>query len=205
MSNLKERAVKLFAGILCAVALSGAAQAGPIVYGFDDQDDYTALDTQYAGLVFSQATVVKAGFTLNESALPPRSLDGVLLDDGGPITIDFTTPVFGVGAYFTYLNGLRFTAYDINGELIGSTAGTWTSNLADGSGDAGSNANEFLQVSSSAGLIARVTFASDPGGYSFVLDDLTVDTGSPVPEPSTLALMAGALCAALARRRSRRN
>lgn len=205
MSNLKEQALRLVAGFLCTATLSATALAGPIVYGFDDQDDYTPVGTQYPGMVFSQAAVVKAGMTINESATPPRSLDGVLLDDGGPLSIAFTSPVFSVGGYFTYLNGLSFTAYDIHGQLLGSVAGAWVSNFADGSGDAGSSPNEFLQISSGAGLIARVIFASDPGGFSFVLDDLTVDAGTAVPEPSTIALMAGALCAALARRRPRRS
>lgn len=204
MSNLKEQAARLLAGILCALAMSGPALAVPVVYGFDDLDDYTSLTTQYAGLSFSQAAVIKAGATLNESALPPHSLDGVLVDDGGPISIEFAAPVFSVGAYATYLNGLSFSAYGIDGQLLGSVSGAWNSNLADGSGDAGSSPNEFLQISSAAGLIARVTFASDPAGFSFVLDDLSVDAGATVPEPSSIALMAGALCAALLRRRSRR-
>lgn len=205
MSNLEEQVVKLSAVLALVLVLSNTAVAAPVVYGFDDQDDYTPISSQYAGLSFSQAAVIKAGATLNESAFPPHSLDGVLFDDGGPITIDFAMPVFSVGAYFTYMNGLSFTAYDIGGNLLDSITGIYFSNLADGSGNMGSNPNEFLQISSAGGQIARVVFSSDPGGASFVLDDLTVDAGNAIPEPSTTALMAGAACAALARRRRRRS
>ena len=203
MSTLKERAARLFAALLCAAAVSNGAQAIPMVYGFDELDDYTPLSTQYAGLSFNQAAVLKAGATLNESAFPPRSLDGAVVDDGGMITIDFSMPVYSVGAYFTYMNGLTFSAYDAGGMLLDTVTGAYLANLADGSGDAGSSPNEFLQISNAGGLIARVSFASDAAGYSLILDDLTVDAGTAIPEPSTGALMAAALCAALVYRRRR--
>lgn len=201
MSNGKEKLARVIVTALCTVAMPTAALAAPIMVGFDDLGDSVSVTGQYAGLQFSQATVLKAGLSLNESAFPPRSLDGVVFDDGGPISIDFSGPVFSVGGYFTYLNGLTLSAYDIDGNLLGTVASAFTINLADGSGDFGSSPNEFLQFSSVGGLISRVTFSSDLGGGSFVLDDLVVDAGTAIPEPSTIVLMAGALGAALARRR----
>jgi len=50
-------------------------------------------------------------------------------------------------------------------------------------------------------VISRITITSSAGGDSFVLDDLTVDYGpSSIPEPSSIALMAGVIAAGLRRR-----
>lgn len=192
MIELSRMVSRLAAAALLAGAL-GAASAAPVVYDFDSFADATVLSTEYAGLSFTHATVLKAGQSLNESAFPPRSLDGAVFDDGGPIGISFTTPVYSVGGYFTYLNGLEFAAYDSNDVLLGTATASYLTNLADGSGDPGSIPNEFLQLTSAGGLIARVTMTSIADGASFVLDDLTVDAGVRLPEPSSLALIAGLL------------
>lgn len=198
--DLAKRTVKLVAGAVLAAA-TGMAVAGQIVYNFDTFDDGTALTSQYAGLAFTQATAIKAGQSLNESGFPPRSGDGVAFDAEGPISIAFALPVFSVGAYFTYANGLTIAFYDSSDTLLAQLVSAYVSNAADGSGDSGSSPNEFLQYASAAGAISRVTVTSSSGGNSFVLDDLTVDTGAnAVPAPSTVALMTGVLLLGLRRR-----
>jgi hypothetical protein len=198
---LVKAAVKLVVVALSAAGVICSATAGPIVYNFDTFDDGTALTTQYAGLTFTQSTVLKAGQSLNETAYPPHSADGVVFDDGGPISIVFSTPVFSVGGYFNYSNGLSIAAYDSSDALLGELLGAFHTNLADGSGDPGSAPNEFLQFASAGGLISRITITSDSRGSSVVLDDLTVDDGATsIPEPSSIALMAVVLAAGLRRR-----
>ncbi|MDQ1813038.1 PEP-CTERM sorting domain-containing protein [Massilia sp. CCM 9210] len=206
MAKLKQQTGTLAVAALLAAAGPGSAIAGPVVYDFDRFADGTVLSSQYAGLSFSQATVLLAGASLNELAFPPRSLAGALFDDGGPVTITFLAPVFSVGGYFTYLSGLTVSAYGIHGALLDTGSAAYAINLADGSGDPGSSPNEFLQVANAAGLISYVTFTSHAGGASFVVDDLTVEAGVAIPAPSTIALTFAGLCAGLLLRcRSRRS
>ena len=199
--DLAKAAVKLVGTALLATGVICSATAATIVYDFDGFDDATALTGQYAGLTFAQSTVIKAGQSLNESGFPPHSADGVVFDDGGPMTVVFSTPVFGVGGYFTYTSGLNIAFYDASNAWLGALSGAFSNNLAGGSGDIGSAPNEFLQFASAGGLISRVTITSDAGGNSVVLDDLTVDNGaSSIPEPSSIALVAGVIAAGLRRR-----
>ena len=199
--DLAKTAVKLIGTALLAAGVLCSATAATIVYDFDTFDDNTALTGQYAGLTFAQSTVLKAGQSLNELVFPPHSADNVLSDDGGPITVVFSTLVFGVGGYFTYLSGLAVAFYDVSNVLLGALSGAFTSNYADSGADIGSAPNEFLQFASAAGVISRITITSSAGGDSFVLDDLTVDYGpSSIPEPSSIALMAGVIAAGLRRR-----
>ncbi|HEX8609962.1 MAG TPA: hypothetical protein VF800_01570 [Telluria sp.] len=197
MAKVKQHTMTLAVAALLAAAGPGLAIAGPVVHDFDRFADGTVLSSQYAGLSFSQATVLTAGASLNELAFPPRSLDGVVFDDGGPITITFLTPVLRIGGYFTYLSGLTVSAYDVNGVLLDTGSAAYAINLADGSGDPGSSPNEFVQVANAAGLISYVTLTSHAGGASFVVDDLTIEAGVAIPAPSTIALTFAGLCAAL--------
>lgn len=183
-----------------AAAATGSARAGPIVYDFDSFTDGTVLSSQYAGLSFSQATVLMAKGSLNDLAYPAHSSDGVVFDSGGPITITFFSPVFRVGGYFTYSSGLTVTAYDVDGVLLDTGIGAYGINLADGSGDPDSSSNEFLQVDSADGRISYITLTAHADGNSFVLDDLSVDATVAIPEPSTIALISVGLFAALRRR-----
>lgn len=173
-------------------ALVTPASASVVVYGFDGFPDSTALTGQFAGLSFSHATVINAGATLNDAEFPPRSGDGVVVDDGGAISITFAAPVFSVGGYFTYVSGLSLSAFDGASNLLGTRNSLFATNLL-ASGDPGSSPNEMLSFASAGGLIARVVITGDAAGTSFVLDDLTVDVGNTVPEPQTLLLALGLL------------
>jgi hypothetical protein len=139
---------------------------------------------------------------LNEIDFPPHSGVNVVFDDGGPITVSFATPVAAVGAFVTYTEGVTLTALDASDTPLGVVHSAFTNNTATG-GDPGSMPNEFLQISSVLG-ISSVTFAGDPDGGDFVLDDLTftpqTEGAAIVPEPRTLALLGGGLSLLLGRR-----
>ena len=180
--------------VLCTAVVMPLAQATPVVYGFDAFNDGDLLTSLGGGVTLSNTTVIQAGLSLNETEFPPRSGSNVVFDSGGPITIDFASPVFSVGGYFSYVVGLTFSAYDIANGLLGTDFSAFSVNTAL-SGDVGSAPNEFLGFSSAGGLIARVVITGDPLGGLFTLDDLTVDAGTTLPEPQTLALVLGLLSA----------
>ncbi len=177
---------------LATLVLAGAgalhsAAATVVTHDFDGLIDGTVLVNQLSGLVFSNAMVLTAGLGLNEFEFPPRSGANVLTDDGGPITIDFATPVFGVGGYFTHTVPLDLRFFDAGNNLLGSRGSPFDNNLAQ-SGDPGSAPNEFIGFSAVTASIARVVISGDRFGGSFTLDDLSIDTGATVPEPGTWLL-----------------
>ena len=178
----------LLVGGLWAGALS-AAQAAVVTYDFEQFGDMTVVTNQIAGLSFANAMALTAGVSLNEQEFPPSSGANALLDDGSPIEILFSGPVFSIGAAFTYATSLSVSIYDIGNGLLG----TVTSAGNDNRGLSGSGSvNEILSFSNFGGAISRVVITGAAQGSSFVMDDLTVDfgTANPVPEPATLALVA---------------
>lgn len=199
MENFKRIAGAVLVAAWCWLACPAVATAAIIHYDFDAYNDGVALTSQYPGLLFSHATVLKSGIGLNEIAFPPYSGDGVVYDDGGPIVIDFSTPAQYVSGRYTYQEGLRISAYDSANNFLSSISAAFLSNLADGSGDPGSSANQLLSIGNGSDQIARIIIASAPGGTSFVLDDLSVTTPAlaALPEPGTLALMLAAVAAHL--------
>jgi hypothetical protein len=177
--------------VLCVVCNS---PAWGISVDFESFPDSTALTAQIAGLTLTNATVITAGISLNESEFPPHSGTNVIFDAGGPITIHFTSLVSAVGAYFTHALPLTFTAFNATLTPVATLASAFSSNMAL-SGDLGSSPNEFLGVTFAAG-IAQVTIRGDLAGNSFTLDDLTfTSTATSVPEPATLPLLGSGLAA----------
>jgi hypothetical protein len=191
MGTISARARGILGAVLWYFLGLNPALAGAITYDFDTFADNTVLASQYAGLAFTNGTVLRAGIGLNEVSFPPRSGDGVLFDDGGAISIEFATLASSVSGYFTYADGLTLSAYDSGNNLIATATAAYLSNVADGSGDPGSVPNELLGVSSTGDLIARIVISSSSiGGFSLVLDDLTVVTqAQAVPEPGSLPLV----------------
>jgi hypothetical protein len=204
MQRISLRLAVLLTGLL---TFSPAVFASPVMINFDSLAEFDSVTNQLSGLTFSNATVLAAGSSLNDLELPPHSGQNVVVDDGGPMSITFDSPVYGLGGYFTYLEPLTLSAYDASNNLIATITSSFLNNLAL-SGDGGSSPNEFLAFSSLAG-ISSLVIAGDAAGGSFVLDDLTFDTASssplaPTPEPATLALVGTGLAAIWGARRRRK-
>lgn len=147
---------------------------------FDYYTDLQAINNQIAGAIFANATVLTAGMSLNELEFPPHSNPSVVFDDGGPITIVFNQPITSFFSYFTYSHSLSLTALGANGEVITTQGSLSSSNLAI-SGDAGSTPNEIIKILAPGGFTSLL-IAGDPQGSSFVMDDVTFETLSSVPE-----------------------
>ena len=154
------------------------------IIDFEGLSDSDIVTNQFPGLTFENTIVLTAGISLNEFEFPPKSGINVVFDNGGPIAISFDTPMFGVGAYFTYLTKLTLSFLDIDDNEVGKIESHFDTNLAL-SGDPGSVPNEFLNFSSAPG-ISKVVITGDPSGGSFTMDDLTLTS---VPEPATLILL----------------
>jgi hypothetical protein len=195
--------MKLAMTVLVALMVAGVpgrAAAAPITINFDALGEFESVGATFAGLTFVNATVLTAGSSLNELELPPHSGSNAVFDDGGPMFINFDTPVFSFGGFFTYAGPLTLTAFDTSHNVIGIVTSLFSSNLGL-SGSVGSSPNELLELISGTG-IGSILIASDLGGGSFVLDDATFDTSpTPVPEPGTLSLVLLGGVAALVRRR----
>jgi PEP-CTERM motif len=186
------RGVGRILAVVCLVALATTpALAAPITIDFDNLAELEAVTSQFAGLTFTNATVLTAGSTLNEFEFPPASGANVVFDDGPGITITFDDAVFSVSGLFTYVAPVTLTALDANHAVLGAVSSAFATNLAL-SGDSGSSPNELLQFASLT-AIASIQILGDPAGGSFVLDNLSasdVPPPAPVPEPGTLSLVA---------------
>jgi len=189
--------------IVCFVLASGVFSIrADTVLDFDSLSELTSVTTQYPGVVFSNATVLMAGSYLNETDFPPHSGTNVVVDDGGPMSITFSTAVDGFGGYFTYAEPLTIEAFDASQNLLETVQSAFSNNLLS-VGDPGSSPNEFLSISTQS-LIAQIVITGDPSGFSFTLDDATITTpASSVPEPNSFSLLAMML-AGLALHSSRR-
>lgn len=163
-----------------------------VTIDFESFLDGDVVTSQFPGITFSNATAITAGITLNEFEFPPHSGSNVVFDDGGPMTIEFSTLMSDVGAYLTYAASLTLNFFDISNTLVGTVNSAFSSNLGL-SGDPGSSSNELLSFTWASG-ISKVTITGDPLGGSFVMDDLTLTpytpSGDPIPEPSSLLLLA---------------
>src|ERR1035438_2645635 len=89
---------------------------------FEGLPDSTIVTNQYPGLTFSNAIILTAGISLNEFEFPPHSGVNVVSDNGGPISIDFASPVQSFGGYFTYAEPLTIQAFDASDSLLASSS-----------------------------------------------------------------------------------
>jgi hypothetical protein len=172
--------------IVCLALMIGVSTVrADVVVDFESLPELTAVTTQFAGLVFTDATVLSAGSSLNEFDFPPHSGTNVVFDDGGPMSISFLGAVDAFGGYFTYAESLTLEAFDASHNLLDTVHSAFSNNTGT-AGDPNSSPNEFLQVSSQS-LIAEVVITGDAAGGSFTLDDATITAAvSPVPEPIDL-------------------
>jgi hypothetical protein len=178
----------VFATVAILVARSTASAT---TITFETLSDGDAVTNQFSGVHFTDATVLSAGISLNELEFPPHSGNNVVFDDGGPITIVFDSVLTLFQGYVTYGVSLTANAYDTSHAVLGSYTSLFSNNEAL-SGDPSSSPNELVSFSSLTG-ISSVTITGDPGGGSFVLDDVTFSLlpapGPAVPEPGTLSLL----------------
>lgn len=177
--------VLLLAPLLAlSLLLSGRVGAATVV-DFEGLPDGTWLGAQIATVEFTNAVVLTAGVGLNELEFPPLSGSNVAVDDAGPMTLSFSTPVQTLVLFATYGVPLQMAAFDHNGGTLLAQAGSLFSSNVVGSGDAGSSPNERFELTVPGGFtFVRITGA--PDGSSFVIDDLTL---TPVPEPSSAVLL----------------
>jgi len=190
--------------LVLGLLFASGVNATPAKVDFEQFEDGETLTSQIAGLTFVGGLVLRGGISLNEFEFPPRSGNGVLVDQGSDLRIEFESPVFSIGAYFTYMVPLSLRAFDADGNVIGSRSSSFLSNLAL-SGDPGSAANEYLEISL-ASPISSVAIHGDDAGYSFAMDDLSynVEQMPAVPEPTVNAMLcigSGALLWTLSIRR----
>lgn len=178
--------------IICSLLWGSAPQALATVVGFEGLDDSTPVTNQFAGdgVSFLNATVLKAGVTLNETEFPPLSGENVVFDDGGAISVWFAQPASQVAAFLTYTVAVTLTAFDALDNPVGSVSSSFAENFV----STGNPPNEMLAVAFAPGIHHITIWGSDIGA-SFVLDDLTFDLNS-VPEPGSTLLVSIALCAA---------
>jgi len=156
---------------------------------FEGLVDGTSVGSLIPGLVFTNATVLTAGISLNDFDFPPHSGKNVIFDDGAPISINFTHAVGSVGGFFTYAGGpVKLEAFDATHTLVGTVTSAFSTNFV--SSGVGSP-NEFLSVASADGISSvTITGTGSPFGGTFTLDDLSFTAATPVPAPSSLGLLA---------------
>jgi hypothetical protein len=157
---------------------------------FETLSEGELVTSQFPGVLFSNARVLTAGISLNEFEFPPASGLNVVTDEGGPIILNFLTPVFLFNARFTYSPSLTLTAFDAALNPLASTSSAFNSNLAI-SGEPVSSPNELLGFAGPAG-IAGVVIEGSLSGNSFVMDDLSFTA---VPEAATGILVAATIVA----------
>jgi hypothetical protein len=199
--------------ILTALVSIGVLVAGrpasAVTLDFETLPDLQPVTNQFAGLTFANTTALVSGAvggSLNEIDFPPLSGVVVVFDDGGPITITFTSPISEASGFLNYAVAVTVTAFDALLAPVASAVTAFGSNLAL-SGDAGSTPNELVQVAF-AGGITSLTLQGDPGGGSFTLDNFTfvpLEASTATPAPGTLVLVAAALVAAACWRGGRRS
>jgi len=194
-----------FAVLLASAALGGAAAASaavvtlsfegvPATYNYDDLgQNLGAYYAEPAGPAFGpQATVLEVGGSINSVLYPPTSGIGVLWGDGLDIELTFTAGLAqSVSLYYRSSADVHLFAYDSMDNLLPGGAS--------GPASLGSDPVGLLVLNHAGYDIARVLI-SGPGG-AFTVDDVTYIA---VPEPATVALVAGLGLAGFACWRRRR-
>jgi len=141
-------------------------------FNFEGLIDSTILTNQYTGATFSNTIVLSAGITLNELELPTHAGTSAASDNGGPMTIVFTSPLRSFSGYFTYSLLLTLQAFDSTNHLVASTSSQFSNNEAL-AGVPGSHPNEVLQVSATASIY-KIVITGGAQGASFTVDDVIV-------------------------------
>jgi PEP-CTERM motif-containing protein len=181
----------LFSGLL-----PKEARADTFTIDFENLSDSTIVGSAYAssGVIFTNAIIATAGFSLNEFEVPPNSGSNVVLDNSGPITLTFLTPVSSFSGFFTYAAPLTLDGFGSSNQLLVTASSLFSTNLV----SSGNLPNELIQLNFPGG-IDSVTITGVPEGGSFALDDASFTTVAPntVPEPGSLWLLFTGIALAL--------
>lgn len=199
--TLRNGLVKWFVPL--AASLMAAAHSSGALITFDGLADSELVTTQFNavpdGVTFTNAIALTQGISLNDADFPPVSLLNVVADDGGPMTLTFSSGATYVEGYFTYAVPLTLQFFGDGGTLLGTLGSAFTENYV----SSGNPSNEFIQFSSPAG-IRSVTITGSSTGNSFTLDNLKYTSGSLVPEPGSTLPVLVAFAVPLLNRRGRR-
>jgi hypothetical protein len=204
MSRFGVRRSAACAVVAALLACAPVVGAHAVLIDFEGLADGAAVSNQFAGLTFANTIILKSGAdggSLNEIDFPPHSGVNVINENGGPITIDFASPVTDVSAFFTYAVPVTLTAFDAGLNPVATDTSDFNANFVTG-GDAGSSPNEQLSVAFAGGIL-RVTMSTQAGSSQYTADDLSYTPTVRVVEPSTLLLFASGLLGALRSRRVR--
>jgi hypothetical protein len=173
---------------LWALLFVGSANTlrADISIDFEGFFDGTAITNQYPDVSFSNAVILQSGLSLDEAEFPPHSGINVVSDSGGPMTIDFLTPVVDFSAFFTYAEMLTLTGRDASSNPLTPVTSLFSANYV----SSGNPPNELISLDFAAG-ISQITITGDPGGSSFAMDDVSfteATTAPSVPEPASWSL-----------------
>jgi hypothetical protein len=149
--------------VILFTAVPVFAQTSPL--GFENLIDSTLLTNQYSGLIFTNTIVLSSGITLDEFEFPAHGGSNVASDNGGPITISFSSPLHSFTGYFTHSVPLTVQAMGSSNNLLASSTSEFS----------GSQANELIQVSAATGIF-KIVITGSQQGTSFTLDDATLIT-----------------------------
>ena len=197
---------RLAAAALATMLLAGTATAGTILVDFEttpgadgklgtaddlpmSNDWMQAIgnDLSSAGITFTQGTLFTGSFF-------DGNPNNHFLSSTSPIG-SFSVPVYGISIESYSLWNATLYAYDSHGNVLASD------HLVNSTGDW---LRQTLSLTSTQ-AIAGFAVLPDQNGQILNLDNMRLITGpSPVPEPSSLAMMAGGLSLLAWRRRAAR-
>lgn len=203
--------ISAHAGVITFVSTRTGLGANDLVtWGLASEDGatYSSPRTRVStGGVTAIATLTGGAFTIfenngiNQSMSSNFATGDIILDtamNDGPVTITFDSAVSAVGFQMQHLtlggfNG-TLSAYDSSNNLMGTVNASGTTGF-DNDGSA-----VFLGARSSLRDIMSIQISVDQQGgtTAFSINQMSLDTLDPstgIPEPSTFALVAGALAA----------